>query len=150
MNRWDSADYAYSAAGRIGIAGDWLSKTGAAASTVECAWTSGVLLAEHIASPERCDADEGLVLGKEGGRFVPVDGGGFGSAAKGKTNWVDDPSAAAEAPKMFAQRLFVHNLDFEMQVEDLIDEIEAVTQPRAVAAAQLLLGPDGSSRGMAK
>lgn len=87
---------------------------------------------------------------------MPVDAGGFGSAAQGKSNWVDEPSAggatggATEPPKVFAQRLFVHNLDFELAEAELVGEIEAVTKPRSVASAQILSAADGSSRGMAK
>ena len=155
MNRWDGGEFAYSAAGRVGIAGDWLSTeaTAATASTVEAAWTSGFLLAEHIASDTLCAEDNGLKLGKGGGRFVPVDAGGFGSAALGKSNWIDEPSsggADAGPPKVFAQRLFVHNLGYEVTEADLVGEIEALTKPRSVAAAQILTGPDGKSRGMAK
>ena len=103
MNRWDGGEYVYSAGGRIGVAGDWLS-TGptAAASTVEAAWTSGLRLAEHMASSTRCGDDCGLELGEGGGRFVPVDAGGFGSAGQGKANWVSEPGAtgsSASAPK---------------------------------------------------
>ena len=155
MNRWDGGEFAYSAAGRVGIAGDWLTSEAraATASTVEAAWTSGFLLAEHIASETGCTVDPGLKLGKRGGRFVPVDAGGFGSAALGKSNWIDEPSsggADAQPPKVFAQRLFIHNLDFEVTEADLVGEIEATTKPRSVAAAQILTGPDGASRGMAK
>ena len=87
------------------------------------------------------------------GQFVPVDAGGFGSAALGKSNWIDEPSsggADAQPPKVFAQRLFIHNLDFEVTEADLVGEIEATTKPRSVAAAQILTGPNGASRGMAK
>ena len=65
----------------------------------------------------------------------------------------DEPSsggADAQPPKVFAQRLFIHNLDFEVTEADLVGEIEATTKPRSVAAAQILTGPDGASRGMAK
>jgi len=157
MNRWDGGDFAYCAAERIGVAGDWLSASGVGASTVEAAWTSGVRLAEHMASPEACEEDAGLSLGKRGGRFVPVDGGGFGNADAGKVNWVDEPSSSSSSSsssskerQFFAQRLFLHNLPYDMQDVDLVDELEAVTQPHAVASVQLLSRPDGSSRGMAK
>ena len=44
VNRWDGGDFAYSAAERVGIAGDWLSTIGGSASTVEGAWTCAVLV----------------------------------------------------------------------------------------------------------
>ena len=152
VNRWDGGDYLYSSAGRIGVAGDWLSPSGIGSSTVEGAWTSGKLLAEHLASAERCQEDAGLTLDKRGGNFVPVDAGGFGSASQGKTNWVQAPggSETGGAEKVFAQRLFLHNLPFEMTEADLVAEIEACTKLNAVASAQILLSSDGASRGMAK
>ena len=69
MNRWDGGDFAYSAAGRVGIAGDWLASEAraATASTVEAAWTSGFLLAEHIASETGCTVDHGP---QKGGTFA--------------------------------------------------------------------------------
>jgi len=155
MNRWDAAEYVYSASGRIGIAGDWLGPQ-ETASTVEAAWTSGTLLAEHMASAERCQMDEGLKLGKKGARFVPVDAGGFGSAALGKSNWVDEPAerssaAGGAAPKaVFAQRLFIHNLPYEMAEADIGADIERVTRPGAVADVRILRSADGTSRGLAK
>jgi len=182
VNRWDGGDYIYSSTHRIGVAGDWLSSTGEGSSTVEGAWRSGVKLAEHLASETRsCAEDVGLALGKAGGRFIPVDAGGFGSASLGKVNFVDAPAdmestAAAAVPQYFAQRLFVHNLPFDMEEADLIGEIEAATSPRSVSTAQIrralcaackcsprrpllspqvstaqiLRAPDGLSRGMAK
>lgn len=156
VNRWDGGDYIFSSTHRIGVAGDWLSSSGDGSSTVEGAWRSGVKLAEHLASETRsCAEDVGLALGKAGGRFIPVDAGGFGSASLGKVNFVDAPTvtdstAAAAVPQYFAQRLFVHNLPFDMEEADLIGEIEAATSPRSVSTAQILRAPDGLSRGMAK
>ena len=156
VNRWNGGDYIYSSTHRIGVAGDWLSCSGDGSSTVEGAWRSGVKLAEHLASATRsCTEDVGLVIGKAGGRFIPVDAGGFGSASIGKVSFVDavtdmDSTPAVAVPQYFAQRLFVHNLPFDMEEADLIGEIEAATAPRAVHSAQILRSPDGFSRGMAK
>ena len=155
VNRWDGGDYIFSSSHRLGVAGDWLSSSGDGSSTVEGAWRSGRKLAEHLASETRsCAEDVGLALGKAGGRFIPVDAGGFGSASLGKVNFVDAPadmdSTATAVPQYFAQRLFVHNLPFDMEEADLVGEIEAATCPRAVATAQILRAPDGLSRGMAK
>lgn len=92
ISRWassDAVDFVWSAAHRIGIAGDWLSSVPERASTIEAAWISGVRLADHIAGHSSDDA--GLQLGESGGVFVPVNAD-FGSSGSEAVAWVDPES----------------------------------------------------------
>ena len=91
INAWTGGSFAWDAEHTIGICGDWLAGNSARTeggghggpaparpSTIESAWVSGRELAEHLADATARAEDHGLHLGEGGGRFVPVDGGGFG------------------------------------------------------------------------
>ncbi|KAL1504437.1 hypothetical protein AB1Y20_010843 [Prymnesium parvum] len=168
LNRWDS-DFVWDAEHAIGAAGDWLSADASVGSSVEAAWLSGVRLAEHVAS-EAAQRSFGLALGEEGGRFVPVDAGGFGSMDEKlpPPAWVAAPAAVAvpqgrressEAPRRKAERLadggvgaalFLLNVPFDAAEEELQAHMESVAGCGGVTSVRFLYLQDGRPRGLAK
>lgn len=103
LNRWDR-DYLWDAPRGIGVCGDWLSSVASRAATVETAWTSGYLLAEHMGS--RPAESLGIELGRGGGRFWAANEGlagdagmaqGAGHAEPELGQWVVDLGGGAVA-----------------------------------------------------
>lgn len=169
ITAWDGGAFAWDADCTIGICGDWLmpaEKTDsyAAPSTIESAWLSGQALAEHMADAELRATSHGLQLGEGGGRFVPVDAGGFGEGGTaGASAWVSAPGASSPRsssppntrrrdstpPKKAASsdQLFVRNVPYAAS-EGEIQELFATAGK--VVFVKLLEGSDGRPRGQAR
>ena len=158
----------------IGIVGDWIVPSsdnskddGDAAwglpSTMESAWLSGRALAEHLADASSVKTSCGLMLGKEGGCFDAVDGGGFGEGGGGKA-WVSQPSeerksggsgggssrSASPPPRGKENnndKLFVRNVPYRTTEEEMQTHFETVGK---VVSVELLQGNDGRPRGLAR
>ena len=112
-------------------------------------------------------------MGIAGGRFVPVDGGGFAYAASGAGAWVPEPAATdgarpdrrtgAEGRRPgtagfppdagpggpAGSRLFIRNLPFAASEAEVQEHLERGAGARA-ASVVLLRQADGRSRGLAK
>ena len=171
INTWTGGSFAWDASEDIGVAGDWFATEGAAPSTIESAWLSGRLLAEHVAtSPEGEGTSVGIELGEAGGRFVPSNAGGFGDerhSSKTATDagkWVapmdatgagksskSGPSRAKgsrPAPSSATDCLFVRNLPYTASEEDIRQHFESIGA--SVRRVSILQDATGRPRGLAR